>query len=82
MTSPEQPIPSRENSKLSKSQEASAIIIKIMQQILSYLCRGTGSREKGIAIETRKSLTPAVLDAGVNEEAASNGDGHFPVNAL
>ena len=30
--------------------------------------------------ETGKVPTPAVLDAGVNEEAASNGDSHFPVN--
>jgi hypothetical protein len=34
----------------------------------------------GMVIETGKIPTPAVLDAGVNEEAASNGDSHFPVN--
>lgn len=33
-----------------------------------------------MVIETGKIATPAVLDAGVNEEAASNGDSHFPVN--
>ena len=39
-----------------------------------------GQGKRGMVIETGKIPTPAVPDAGVNEEAASNGDSHFPVN--